>query len=398
MKSYKISVGVAVLLLLLYIVAQVNKPKPLDWNITLSKGDKNPYGAYILYNQLKNLFPQASINSYREPWYTKLHDTYYKNTAYIALSPDIVTDTLDVAAACKFVEGGNYIFISAFNISKKLGDTLGIKLVQTFVVNSKDTIGVNFVNPSLHSFKNYTSSKAILNPYFDSIKRPDSTIILGVNSIGKPNFIRINCGNGAFFVHAAPLVFSNYFMLKDGNSAYTSKALSYIPATVNTIMWDEYYKLGRSGATTPLRFFLNNFYLCWALWLSIGGLLLYVLFNSKRKQRIIPIITPLQNATLDFIKTIAGAYFGQKDNKVIAQKKLQYWLAFVRQHFYLQTNLLNNDFVQHLVKKSGVGIGYIENIINYISLADDSNTIINDKLLMEINTTVDEFYKQANIH
>ncbi len=394
MKSYKISVVVAVLLLLLYIIAQVNKPKPLDWNVTLSKGDKNPYGAYILYNQLKNLFPDASINSYREPMYTKLHETHYTNAAYIALSPDIATDTLDDAAACKFVESGNYIFISAFNISKKLRDTLGIKLAKTFTINTKDTISVNFVSPSLKSVKNYSSSKAILNEYFDSIKRPDSTIVLGVTSKGRPNFIRVNCGDGAFFVHAAPLCFSNYFILKDGNNAYTSKALSYIPSNVSTIIWDEYYKLGRSGATTPLRFFLNNSFLCWALWLSIIGLLLYVLFNIKRKQRIIPIITPLQNATLDYIKTIAGVYFGQKDNKAIAQKKLQYWQSFVRQHFYLQTTYLNDDFVQQLVKKSGVGVGYIENILHYISIVD--NSIINDRLLMDINTTVDEFYKQVN--
>ncbi|MBC7652528.1 MAG: hypothetical protein H7101_12345 [Deinococcales bacterium] len=394
MKSYKISVGVAVLLLLIYIIAQVNKPKPLNWRVTLSKGDKNPYGAYILYNHLKNLFPEASINSYREPLYTTLHDNYYKNSAYIAISPDITTDTLDVAAACKFVESGNYIFISAYNLSKKLRDTLGIKLAKTFTINSEDTVSVNFVNPSLKSVKNYTSSKLILNEYFDSIKRPDSIVVLGVTSKGKPNFIKVNCGNGAFFVHAAPLCFSNYFMLKDGNSAYTSKALSYIPSTVSTIMWDEYYKLGRSGAKTPLRFFLNNSYLRWALWLSIIGLLLYVLFNIKRKQRIIPIIIPLHNATLDFIKTIAGVYFGQKDNSAIARKKLQYWQAFVRQHFYLQTNLLNDDFVQQLVKKSGVGIGYIESIVHYISIVD--NSIITDKLLMDISTTVDEFYNQAH--
>lgn len=394
MKSYKISVGVAVLLLLIYIIAQVNKPKPLNWRVTLSKGDKNPYGAYILYNHLKDLFPEASINSYREPLYTTLHDNYYKNSAYIAVSPDITTDTLDVAAAYKFVESGNYIFISAHNLSKKLRDTLGIKLAKTFTINSEDTVGVNFVNPSLKSVKNYTSSKLILKEYFDSIKRPESTVVLGVTSKGKPNFIKVNCGNGAFFVHAAPLCFSNYFMLKDGNSAYTSKALSYIPSTVSTIMWDEYYKLGRSGAKTPLRFFLNNSYLRWALWLSIIGLLLYVLFNIKRKQRIIPIIIPLHNATLDFIKTIAGVYFGQKDNNAIARKKLQYWQAFVRQHFYLQTNLLNDDFVQQLIKKSGVGIGYIESIVHYISIVE--NSIITDKLLMDISTTVDEFYNQAH--
>ena len=73
---------------------------------------------------------------------------------------------------------------------------------------------------------------------------------------------------------------------------------------------------------------------------------------------------------------------------------MQYWQAYVRQHFYLQTNFLNDVFVQQLVKKSGVGVGYIESIIYYTSIVE--NSIITDKLLMDISTTVDEFYKQTN--
>ncbi len=394
MKTYKIFIGVSVLLLIVYIIAQINKPKPIDWTVTLSKSDKNPYGAHILYNQLKYIFPNASINSYREPFFSRLHDNYYENAAYIALSPNISTDTLDVAEACQFVENGNYIFISSYDLSKKLRDTLGIKLANTFTLNGKDTTGINFSNPLLHTTKNYTSKKVLVNEYFDTLKRPDSTIILGVTSKGKPNFIRVNCGDGAFFIHAAPLCFSNYFMLHDGNSVYTAKALSYIPASVETIIWDEYYKLGRGGSSTPLRFFLSNPYLAWALWLSTVGLLLYVLFNIKRKQRIIPIVLPLKNATLDFVKTIAGVYFNQKDNKIIAQKKMNYWLDFIRQRFYLSTQYLNDDFVKLVAKKSGVGNGYIESIINYISIVNSSG-VVNDKLLLEINATVDEFYKQC---
>ena len=393
MRSYKIFIGFSVLLLIIYIIAQINKPKPVNWTVTLSKSDKNPYGAYVLYDQLKHIFPKANINSYREPFYSRLHDNSYKNAVYFVLSPNISTDTLDVAEAYRFVENGNFIFISAYDLSKTLADTLGIKLHRTFDLDGKDSTGINFTNTSLHAAKNYTSTKALVNEYFDTIKHRNSTIVLGVNSKGKTNFIRVNCGGGAFFIHAAPLCFSNYFMLHNGNEVYTAKALSYIPAAVETIIWDEYYKLGRSGPTSPLRFFLSNQYLSWALWLSVVGLLLYVLFNIKRQQRIIPIITPLQNATLDFVKTIAGVYFSQKDNKAIAQKKLQYWLEFVRQRFYLSTQYLNNDFVQLLAKKSGVGVGTIEAIIYYASLVESSK--ISDKLLLEINTNIDNFYTQV---
>lgn len=393
MKSYKFSLIVSVLLLVLYILAQIYKPKPLDWTVTLSQKDKNPFGAYIVYHQLQHIFPNATVSISRDPLYNKLYDESFEHTAYFTISPELGTDTLDVAAACQFVEDGNFLFVSANELTKKLRDTLGITITDFYTFNIKDSSAINFVSPSVKATKNYTSSKAIINNYFDSIKRPDSTVVLGTNDKGKANFIKVNCGKGAFFVHATPLVFSNYFIAKDGNANYTATALSFVPATVTTVIWDEYYKLGRAGAETPLRVFLENEYLRWALRLAIAAMLLYVLFNIKRKQRIMPIITPLQNATLDFVKTIAGVYFHQKDNKAIAYKKLQHWLDFVRQRFQISTLVLNDDFVQLLVKKSGVGAGHIESLIHYVSVVETN--AVSDKMLLEISDRIDNFYKEA---
>jgi hypothetical protein len=56
------------------------------------------------------------------------------------------------------------------------------------------------------------------------------------------------------------------------------------------------------GASTPLRFFLTNDFLRWALRLSVFGLILYILFEMKRRQRVIPVITPLRNSTVRFCK------------------------------------------------------------------------------------------------
>lgn len=393
MKSYKFSLVVSVLLLVLYVLAQIYKPKPLDWTVTLSQKDKNPFGAYIVYHQLEQVFPKATVSISREPFYTKLYEETFENTAYFAISPELGTDTLDVAAACQFVEDGNYLFISANELSKKLRDTLGITVTDIYTFSLKDSSAINFVSPSVKAPNNYTSSKAIVNNYFDSIKRPDSTVVLGTNDKGKANFIRVNCGEGAFFVHATPLVFSNYFIAKDGNANYTATALSFVPASVTTVVWDEYYKLGRAGAATPLRFFLENEYLRWALRLAIIAILMYVLFNIKRKQRIIPIITPLQNATLDFVKTIASVYFQQKDNRAIAYKKLQHWLDFVRQRFHISTLVLDDDFVQLLVKKTGVGAGHIESLIYYVSIVETH--AVSDRMLLEICDSIDNFYKSA---
>ncbi|MFT7082465.1 MAG: hypothetical protein ACJAT0_000940, partial [Nonlabens sp.] len=46
--------GVVALMLLLEVIT----PQPLSWEESYTSGDKIPYGAYVLYNQLEDLFEQ----------------------------------------------------------------------------------------------------------------------------------------------------------------------------------------------------------------------------------------------------------------------------------------------------------------------------------------------------
>ena len=71
MKGYKKFIIAFIAIVTIYIVAEMNRPRPFNWELTLSKDDKDPYGGYILYQQLKDLFPRAEIKSYRLPVYNQ---------------------------------------------------------------------------------------------------------------------------------------------------------------------------------------------------------------------------------------------------------------------------------------------------------------------------------------
>ena len=392
MKSYKVFIFASVVLFITYIIAEIYRPQETDWTVSFSEAKKTPYGCYVLYHELKNIFPDAAINTYREPLYNKLHKKYYENSALILISSRVKPGEFDAKEAVKYVEAGNYIFMSSPVFSSDFLDTLGLKIKYNLSLNFKDSI-YNFVNPALKTDRGYFTDRSLLDMHSFKINRPDSVIILGVNGNNQPNFVRVNVGEGAFFIHTDPFCFSNYFMLEKNNNEYAAKALSYLPSDVTEIMWDEYYKLGREGATTPLRFFLSNAYLRWALWLSVIGLLLFVLFEMKRRQKIIPVIEPLRNTTLDFIKTVANVYFNQKDNAGIANKKIIHWLEFIRQRFFISTQQLDAEFIAVLSKKSSVAENEIQQIIDYQFFIQ--NNKVNDSLLMQINNAVDEFYLKA---
>jgi hypothetical protein len=256
-----------------------------------------------------------------------------------------------------------------------------------------DSTSINFVNPVLRASKDYTFQKLTIDEYFASFDTSRTTV-LGVNNYNQANFVKVPFGEGAFFVHASPLCFSNYFLLRDNNEKYTAYAISYLPSGLSKIYWDEYYKLTDKGANTPLRFLLSNEYLRWALRISLAGMLLFVFFEMKRKQRIIPVIKPLRNATLDFVKTVASVYFNEKDNNSVANKKIAYFFEFIRNKYFLQTNEINEIFIEQLARKSGIAKDEIRQLIDFIQDVRISSRLT-DKGLLLLNKEIDDFYKQA---
>ena len=377
----------------LYVVAELNRPKPLDWSVTLAKADKNPFGGYILFNRLKDIFSASQVKVASDPIYNLLNDEDMLSAAYIIISPTFKPSKNDLDELRQFVHRGNTAFISAINFDKLVLTTFRAKTDTRFTLINKDSTSVNLVNPSLKAPKDYTSIKNTINEYFTKIDTAFATI-LGVNDEGQPNFIKLSYGKGNIYLHAAPICFSNYFILNRNNHQYSSAALSYITTGTKTIYWDEYYKPGGQTKQTPLYFILSNTYLLWALRLTMAGLLIYVLFAMKRRQRIIPVVEPLRNSSLDFVQTISNVYFNHKDNAGIADKKISYFFEFIRHRFYMQTTEMDETFIETLSRKSGIPPGEIQEIVRLLKTAQNSHDI-DDDLLLSLDRSMDNFYKQV---
>src|SRR5690606_36227948 len=85
----------------------------------------------------------------------------------------------------------------------------------------------------------------------------------------------------------------------------------------------------------------------------IFTLLSILLLETKRKQRIIPIIKPLQNTSLNFIKTIGNLYFQKKNNNDIGQKMTNHFTEYIRSNYHIPATELSEDVIIRLSEKSG---------------------------------------------
>src|ERR1700761_9767016 len=107
MKDFKIYLWIASILLVVYVVAQYNKPSPIDWNPTLSYKDKIPYGTYVLYNQLHQVFPNAAIQHTNSNFYDLFHNRSVPASNYLVIANKIDFSKYDYQELVNYIKKGN---------------------------------------------------------------------------------------------------------------------------------------------------------------------------------------------------------------------------------------------------------------------------------------------------
>ena len=131
--------------------------------------------------------------------------------------------------------------------------------------------------------------------------------MLGHVNNGYSNFIHLKYGEGNFYIHVNPIVFTNYYLQNDSALVYAEKVLSYLPkgnTYVDVYNTQSHYKnqSKQDKGLSPLAFILSKRSLSWAWYTLIFTTILYIVFGAKRRQRIIPLIEAKRNTTLSFVK------------------------------------------------------------------------------------------------
>ncbi len=217
--------------------------------------------------------------------------------------------------------------------------------------------------------KNYHFDRNIRRNYFVEYNE-NKTVVLGTTKIDGekvPNFIKVYHGKGAFYLHTNPIVFTNYYLL-NGKEGYAANLLSYL--SKDTVLWDKHIKrsLYDSEKKKPsiFKFFLQHATLTWFLIVAFVGLLLFMLFNARRKQRAIPVIEPEKNTTVAFTQTIANLYLSEANHKNLVDKKITFFLEKVRTKYLINTSNLNSTFIEKLAAKSGNSLQNTKYLVNTI--------------------------------
>lgn len=405
-------------IIVLFATGQKKKTKKIDERITMRKEDKIPYGDHIAYRCLPYLFPDAKISSSQEePGFWDSLSNNDEDQAYIVVTDHFNADENEMRRILNFVENGNDVFVSAKSISDDAADIIGCSIGDLTapritededgrLIAKDDSLSINLNRKYFPTDSVFEYPGRRFSSTFTKVNE-DVTNELGDGQKRYTNFIHLKSGKGNLYLHLAPLAFSNYFLLHKNNIQYYQMVMSVISPDVTKVVWDEYFiKKGqrrRQDDTKSKDWFtvLTNMKNAdgkkpfkASFWVAILLLLLYVLFEMRRKQRAIPVVTKPRNDSLEFVKTIGRLYYDKADHKNLSRKMAAYFLEHVRSNYKLSTNKLDEDFIKALKYKSGAEEFEIRGIVSYIKYLEDVPAV-NHIHVTEFYKQLEAFYQKA---
>jgi hypothetical protein len=367
---------------------------------TFSAKDKIPFGTYVAHKLLGQLFYDNTVRDKKQHFAVTWNEISDTGSLYVCISKNLFLSAEDRQSMLNYADSGNSLFIACENI-----DSAFLKALNCDI--NVSPIGINGFY-RLFDYTNVAMNPASYNDfdkygyyYFRSentfaIYDSSTTKILGLNDTGMPDFIVIFYGKGRIYLHCEPRVFGNYFLLQKGNYHYLQNVFAFMPQAPEHVFWDDYYnnhnRVYRDSDNGRLSVLFQYPPMAWAFWLLILMLVLYVLFGSKRRQRIIKVILPNANTTVAFAETIGRLYYQEKNNKNIADKIITYFMERIRNQYFINTSQLNDVFITTLSRKSSVSKDQVAVLFSTIASVQQSEKISDQQLLL-LNRQIENFYK-----
>ena len=372
-----------------------NAPVQFEWKPTYQTNDKEPFGAYVFDKILNDSWPDGYHHNYYSFYDEEIDaDEIYPAYNLLIIANYLDLDSIETKNLLKYVEKGGSAIIAANRIIGFLKDTLNISTVnplyyqyifdlsikqetenvQFCITDSEQTI-INLPKPLVNNhFEVYDT---VNHTYFDSLYRIST--ISGEKTIS----LRYAIGEGNLILIANPLIFTNYGILSDSINPYIWKHLAYLEG--KPLMRTEYYETGSQGgkSQSEFRVILREKSFRWAYYSTLTGILIFMIFTAKRRQKIIPVIKPPANKMLAFVRSIAGLYLLKNNNADILLKKQIYWGEKLKRKYGMDivNEQHNYDFYKRVAAKTRRPYEEIRRLFLDLVVIDETTSVSDEDML-----------------
>ena len=445
-------------LFVLFCLLQVNLPKKFVWSPTFSHVDKQPLGCFVFDSVLTQSLPNGYHVTKKT--FFQLDQEHAKEKISVLMVVDQQNlKQLDVKYLCNIARRGGKVMVVAsgsFDDGRNADTVVVDELERTFKVRIEDgtyfslrgilaglkahdndmydTIYWNnretmYAAQSYRMFYNmvggtlfvdsvpkvkrlaYTLSTAGYDYRQDSLYVGDftgfDTIVdekerierIDTFAIKKiPTAVSVPYGKGEVIFVSSPLLFTNYGMLEGNTFVYMFRLMAYL-ADLPVYRTEAYVKTDAMlvAEQSPFREFIKRPPLRWALYLALLGVVLFMIFTARRRQRVIPIMSKPANRSLEFIQLIGTLYYQRKDHVDLVRKKFKLFAEELRKTAGVDISDVNTDDREYLLlaEKTGMNSDRLKKVIRQIRLVLHSEGNISVEEMRSLIDAMDTIVRHA---
>ena len=445
-------------LFVLFCLLQVNLPKKFVWSPTFSHVDKQPLGCFVFDSVLTQSLPNGYHVTKKT--FFQLDQEHAKEKISVLMVVDQQNlKQLDVKYLCNIARRGGKVMVvasSSFDDGRNADTVVVDELERTFKVRIEDGIYFSlrgilsglkahdndmydtiywnnretmYAAQSYRMFYNmvggtlfvdsvpkvkrlaYTLSTAGYDYKYDSLYVGDftrfDTIVdkkerierIDTFAIKKvPTAVSVPYGKGEVIFVSSPLLFTNYGMLEGNTFVYIFRLMSYL-ADLPVYRTEAYVKTDAMlvAEQSPFREFIKRPPLRWALYLALLGVVLFMIFTARRRQRVIPIMSKPANRSLEFIQLIGTLYYQRKDHVDLVRKKFKLFAEELRKTAGVDISDVNTDDREYLLlaEKTGMNSDRLKKVIRQIRLVLHSEGNISVEEMRSLIDAMDTIVRHA---
>lgn len=372
--------------------------KLFDWTKNYSAFGSQPYDIKVMYQLLKNRNQGFEVitNNLHE----KLTNNGKSNLLFIGY--DTKHDSSGIEWLLKYVKNGNNVYFFTEEAPEELLFRLyGSIYSAYYYVREQYEVDIQFENESSSTTFDYEFRHEkqvntweyidIDTQYIRSDTKPP--VVLSTFNDTLSNFIRIDYGEGHFYLNSIPLLFTNFHMVKKEGFEHAEKVFSTL--LDGPVLWDRsrYHVQEEisSKNSSPLKILFSHPSLKWAWYSLLLGVLLYILFRSKRMQRIIPVLAQNRNDSVEFIKNLGILFFRKGTHDLMAAEMYSLFLSDVRGRYKIDTNLEQKELESQIAKRSGLAESTIDELMVLFEIR--FNEFVKAPELISLHKALNNYYK-----
>lgn len=398
-------VGILAFLVVMFIV-EMQLPKNFVWEPTFRHADKQPFGCCLFDSLMQTTIPEG----YRvtdSSLYLLAQDTVTRR-GILVVADQLELTEVDIEGVMRLASGGSHVMLVSHTLCDSLCDTLGITMLgygESFDLNSyikynkerydifweSDTLGFRPRKYSVFGpictrrfrfLERAVSQKSVLEEGNDSLVEVNRSIDAQATNRGDYVSATFPISDGYITYVCVPLLFTNYGVIDQDNVGFSLRLLSLMK-DLPVVRTEAYCPTLNTIEQSPLRYFLSQPPLRWAIYLTILGALLFLFLGGRRRQRVIPIEKEPENRSLEFIRLVGTLYYHSRERRSLVARKFIYFAEEVRRNVHLDVTDASEDDVTlpTLAHQTGMEEAEMRNLILSLRqlVADDEETEISRK-------------------